>query len=185
LWRAKNRWIERSDVSTPNPSAIRALKASRVRSVSFATSASSQAACGSSGERLLPPRFRGLMPPVRAWSCVHRIADAALTLNRSAALRHDKPAATSATTLARRSSERALPIVASESEASGTHVKAAAGIPSAITFDSAQQPNALGAASIAQARAPTKAVPPTKMPPTSSPPESFGKGITPTLNMQL
>jgi hypothetical protein len=143
LWRVKNRWIERSDVSTPSPLAIRALKVSRVRSVSFATNASSQAACGSSGERLLPPRLRGLTPPVRAWSRVHRTADAALTLNRSAALRRDKPAATSPTTLARRSSERALPMFASESEASGTHVKAAGGIPPAITFDSSQKPYAL------------------------------------------
>jgi len=48
---------------------------------------------------------------------------AGLTLNRSAACRRDDPAATSATALARKSSDRALPMSASESEAPTIHEK--------------------------------------------------------------
>jgi hypothetical protein len=56
-------------------------------------------------ERLRPPRDDGLMLPVSACRLAQRTAEEALTRNRSAAARRQPPAATSAPTRDRRSSE--------------------------------------------------------------------------------
>jgi hypothetical protein len=84
-WRLKKRRTDISEVFRPRPASIRRTIVSRVRSGSVAISPNSQAACGSKGERLLPPRGRGLTLPVSPFSATHRIADAIPTWNRSAA----------------------------------------------------------------------------------------------------
>ena len=118
LWRPKNRRIEASELATPGPAKTRSTISCRVRSGSATSSASSQSACGSSGERLLPPRALGLTPPVWACNRVHRIAEETLTLKRAAACRREAPDKTSPTTRARRSSECAdVPITNPKSEA--------------------------------------------------------------------
>jgi hypothetical protein len=103
--RWKNRRSALAEVFTPTASARRRSISARVRSASSAFSAKSHAAWASSGERLWPPRGRGRTLPVASCNSAQRIADDGLTLNRAAACRRDTPAATSATTRARRSSE--------------------------------------------------------------------------------
>src|SRR6185437_7244608 len=135
--------IDRSVIFWPSPSSSRSSISASVRSGSFATRSLSQPPCGSSGE-LLPPRGRALTLPVCASSVVQRIAEAGLTLKRAAACRRELPAATSATTRDRRSSECAAPMSASPNqEASWTHMPPPCGIPAAITIDSTRWPNAL------------------------------------------
>ena len=58
-----------------------------VRSGWARVSYKSQSACGSSGERDLPPRRRGATPPVSSLRLTQRIAEEMPTLNRSAACR--------------------------------------------------------------------------------------------------
>lgn len=103
--RLKNRSTELSVVCTPRSSRSRRTISASVKSGSLATSSNNQGAWASSGERLLPARRRGLTLPVLSCNSTHRIADEGLTSNRSAAARREHPAATAATTRARRSVE--------------------------------------------------------------------------------
>jgi hypothetical protein len=103
--RWKNRRSEPSVVASPCASATRATISSKVRSGSTATSARSQSACGSNGERLRPPRGNGLTLPVSACRLAQRTAEDTPTRNRAAAARRELPPDTSATTRVRRSSE--------------------------------------------------------------------------------
>jgi hypothetical protein len=105
LCRAKNRSSELSLVGTPRSCNSRCTISARVKSVSVAISSNNHDACGSSGERLLPPRGRALTLPVSSCNATHRIADDALTAKRSAAACREHPSPTAETTRARRSSE--------------------------------------------------------------------------------
>jgi hypothetical protein len=101
----KNRSTELSVLRTPRSRNSRSTISAKVKSDSLATSSNSHAACGSSGERLLPPRRRRLTLPVSSCNSTQRIADEALTANRSAAARREHPPDTAVTTRSRRSSE--------------------------------------------------------------------------------
>jgi hypothetical protein len=83
--RLKNRRSEASVVATLRSSASRCWISTSVRSFSATFNANSQPVCASSGERLLPPRGRGLIPPVSACSATQRIAEDIPTWNRAAA----------------------------------------------------------------------------------------------------
>jgi len=83
--RLKNRRIEVSVVVSPHSSSSRRTIWARVRSFSASFSASNQAECRSSGDRLRPPRGRCSMPPVPAFNVTQRTAEAGLTRNRAAA----------------------------------------------------------------------------------------------------
>lgn len=142
------RWLARrtaaSEVFNSGPANSRCTIASSVRSGSAVIKSSSQAACGSSGERLLPPLGRGLTLPVWSWSSARRTAEAALTWNRFAACLREVPAKISETTRDRRSSECGIvPMSAFESETTWTHAKPLSGSHPSITFDSTQLPDAL------------------------------------------
>ena len=142
--RLKKRRTAASEVFNSRPANSRCTVASSVRSGSAVIKSSSQAACGSNGERLLPPLGRGLTLPVWPWSSAQRTADAALTLNRFAACRRETPAKISETTRDRRSSEcGTVPMLASESETTWTHAHIISGSHPSITFDSTQLPDAL------------------------------------------
>jgi hypothetical protein len=101
----KNRSSELSVLCTPRSCSNRCTISARVKSASLAINSNNHDACGSSGERLLPPRRRALTLPVSSCNATQRTADGALTANRSAAARREHPLATAATTRARRSSE--------------------------------------------------------------------------------
>jgi hypothetical protein len=103
--RSKNRSTELSVVRTPRSCNSRCTISAKVKSGSLVTNANNHHACGSSGERLLPPRRRGRTLPVSSCNSTHRIDDDALTANRFAAARREQPSATAVTTRARRSSE--------------------------------------------------------------------------------
>jgi hypothetical protein len=79
-WRLKKRRIEPSVVCNPSVCNTRCAISTKVRSGSLVLSSSSQAPCGSNGERLLPPRGLGLTLPVVSFRSVQRTADEALTL---------------------------------------------------------------------------------------------------------
>jgi hypothetical protein len=70
--RVKNRRTDRSVVTNPTPARIRRSSCRNVRSGSCATSFNRQSLCGSSGERLLPPRGRGLTFPVASCRSTQR-----------------------------------------------------------------------------------------------------------------
>ncbi len=97
--------VAQSVVRTPRCCHSRSTISARVRSDSCSTSSNNHAACGSSGERLLPPRRCGLTLPVSSCKLTHRIDEDSLTANRLAAARREHPSATAATTRLRRSSE--------------------------------------------------------------------------------
>jgi hypothetical protein len=94
----KKRSSELSVVRTPRSCNSRRTISAKVKSASLPTTSNNHDACGSNGERLLAPRRRGLTLPV--WSCnsTHRMAEDALTANRSAAARREQPSATAVTT---------------------------------------------------------------------------------------
>jgi hypothetical protein len=81
---------------------------SRVRSGSPPTSASSQAACGSSGERLRPPAGLRSTCPVSSTCFTQRTAVAGLTRTWRPASRREAPASNCETINARTSSEYGL-----------------------------------------------------------------------------
>jgi hypothetical protein len=76
----KKRRIELSVVLIPSVCKTRCSISTKVRSGSLALSSNSHTPCGSSGERLLPPRGLGLTLPVSSCRTAQRIADDALTL---------------------------------------------------------------------------------------------------------
>src|ERR1019366_1340193 len=85
---------------------------------------------------------RGPTPPVWLRNKAQRTAEAALTLNRSAACRREAPAKISATTRDRRSSECAAVPMSSLRIRDHMDSRQAPRYPS-ITFDSTQLPDAL------------------------------------------
>jgi hypothetical protein len=142
--RWKNRRSEPSVVASPCASATRATISSKVRSGSTATSARSQSACGSNGERLRPPRGNGLTLPVSACRLAQRTAEDTPTRNRAAAARRELPPDTSATTRVRRSSE-CVPMPTSRPKTASRQTSAPKARWGNVTFDSPQPSAALGA----------------------------------------
>ena len=138
-------------VFTASSAARRSAICSRVRSGSRPTSASSQAVCASSGERLRRPAGRRSTRPVSSTCFTQRTAVAELTRTCRPASRREAPASNSEIISARTSSEYGLrpDIPASSARGQGTHIRPCRGIPSEITFDSSKPGNALADALIA------------------------------------